>query len=98
LGEFSRFTRFEVGGGSKIRFWHDVCCGDQTLTVAFSEIFNIARLKDASVTEHLQFLMTLFSGTLILSKRHMTKRSISLFPFSTFCIHQIEMGCEDKLC
>jgi hypothetical protein len=25
--EFSRCTRFEVGDGSKINFWHDVWCG-----------------------------------------------------------------------
>jgi hypothetical protein len=52
-GEFSRFIRFEVSDGSKIIFWYDVWCGDQTLKVAFSELFNIACFKDASVTDHL---------------------------------------------
>jgi hypothetical protein len=27
VGGFSRFIRFEVGDGSKIRFWLDVWCG-----------------------------------------------------------------------
>jgi len=29
------------GDGSKIRFWHDVWCGDQTLKVAFPKLFSI---------------------------------------------------------
>ena len=33
--DFSRFVKFEVGDGSKIRFWHDVWCGDQTLKEGF---------------------------------------------------------------
>jgi len=27
-------TIFEEGDGSKIRFWHDVWCGEQTLKIA----------------------------------------------------------------
>jgi hypothetical protein len=27
-GAFSSHTRFEVGNGSKVKFWHDVWCGD----------------------------------------------------------------------
>jgi hypothetical protein len=26
--DFCRFVRFEVGDGSKIKFWQDVWCGD----------------------------------------------------------------------
>jgi hypothetical protein len=44
-----------VSDASKIRFWHDLWCGDQTLKVAFSELFNIVCFKDASVADHLQF-------------------------------------------
>jgi hypothetical protein len=29
--KFSIHTRFEVGDGSKIRFWHDQWCGDVAL-------------------------------------------------------------------
>jgi hypothetical protein len=55
LEEFSSFTRFEVGDGSKVSFWHDVWCGEQPLKGAFPELFSIACLRDASVADHLQF-------------------------------------------
>jgi len=53
---FSRFTRSVVGDGSKISFWHDLWCGDTTLKVAFPALFDIARLKDAVVTDNLERL------------------------------------------
>jgi hypothetical protein len=31
--EFSSHTRFEVGDGSKIRFWHDKWYGDRSLRI-----------------------------------------------------------------
>lgn len=54
-GEFSCHIRFEVGNGSKIRFWHDLWFGDQTLNVAFPKFFKISCFKDASVADHLEF-------------------------------------------
>jgi hypothetical protein len=42
LGEFSSHTRFEVGDGSKIRFWHDKWCGDQVLKDIFLDLYSIA--------------------------------------------------------
>jgi hypothetical protein len=53
---FSRFTRFVVGDGSKISFWHDLWCGDTTLKEAFPALFGIARLKDAVVADNLELL------------------------------------------
>jgi hypothetical protein len=53
---FSRFTRFVVGDGSKIIFWHDLWCGDTALKVAFPTLFGIARVKDATVADNLEHL------------------------------------------
>jgi hypothetical protein len=52
-------TRFELGDGSKIRFWDDVWCGESPLKVAFPALFDIAREKNAFVANHLD----LFSGS-----------------------------------
>jgi hypothetical protein len=52
---FSRFVIYEVGDGSKVRFWHDLWCGEQSLKISYSDLFSIARCKDAWVADHMQF-------------------------------------------
>jgi hypothetical protein len=52
---FSRFTRFVVGDGSKISFWHDLWCGNTALKVAFAALFGIAHVKDTLVADNLEF-------------------------------------------
>jgi hypothetical protein len=54
---FSGFTRFEVGDGVRIKFWHDLWCEDPVLKEAFPVLFGIARVKDAW-----RFWVVLFSG------------------------------------
>jgi hypothetical protein len=53
---FSKFIRFEVGDGTRIRFWHDVWCGDQPLKESFLVLFHIARKKEAWVSDHMQIM------------------------------------------
>jgi hypothetical protein len=55
---FSRHLAFTVGDGSRIRikFWHDSWCGDQPLREQFPELFHLARVPEASVADHLQYL------------------------------------------
>ena len=36
---FSRFLQFDVGNGPRVKFWHDVWCGDCPLRAGFSELF-----------------------------------------------------------
>jgi len=45
-----------VGNGSRISFWRGKWCRDVALKVAFQVLFGIARVKDASVANHLEFL------------------------------------------
>lgn len=51
---FSSHARFQVRDGFKIKLWHDLWCGDQTLKEAFSYLYSIACVKDASVAIHLE--------------------------------------------
>jgi hypothetical protein len=60
VGVSFQVIRFEVGDGNKIRFWHDVWCGDQALKEACSDLYSIVCVKDASVDDHL----ALSSGSL----------------------------------
>ena len=53
---FSKFIGFEVGDGTRIRFWHDVWCGDQPLKESFPGLFRIARNKEAWVSDHMQIM------------------------------------------
>ena len=39
--KLTNFTKFEVGDGSKISFWHD-WCREQTLKVAFLVLYDLA--------------------------------------------------------
>jgi hypothetical protein len=51
---FRRFSKYEVGEGSKIRFWDDVWCGERALKEEHPGLFSIARLKEASITDNME--------------------------------------------
>jgi hypothetical protein len=51
---FRRFIKYDVGEGSKIRFWDDVWCGDRALKEEFPGLFSIASLKEASIADNME--------------------------------------------
>jgi hypothetical protein len=53
--KFSGLLKFEVGDGTRIRFWDDVWCMDGTLKVAFPELYRIARAPVAFVGDNFQY-------------------------------------------
>jgi hypothetical protein len=52
--KFSRMLKYEVGDGTRIRFWDDVWCIDSPLKSAYPELYRIARAKDAFVADNFQ--------------------------------------------
>lgn len=56
----SSHTRFQMGDGFKIRFWHDVWCREKALKEAFPNLYSIACMKDTYVA--IQFELS--SGSL----------------------------------
>jgi hypothetical protein len=50
------FARFEVGDRVRTKFWHDLWCTDAVLKKVFSDLFGIARVKDASVADNMEVL------------------------------------------
>lgn len=45
-----QFTHFEVGDGSKVKFWYDLC-GDSPLKEAFPELFLTSWDRDSSMAD-----------------------------------------------
>ncbi|KAB1208900.1 hypothetical protein CJ030_MR6G006004 [Morella rubra] len=50
---FATHTRFLVGNGCRVRFWHDVWCGDIPLRCLFPKVFSLACCKDGMVVDYL---------------------------------------------
>jgi hypothetical protein len=51
---FSKFLEFEVGDGSRTRFWIDVWCGGLPLKDMFPKFYSITRDKEAFVAKHMR--------------------------------------------
>jgi hypothetical protein len=51
---FKSHFRFNLGEGSKIRFWDEVWRGDRAHKVAFPGLFNIASFKEASIADNVE--------------------------------------------
>ncbi|RVW56591.1 Clathrin heavy chain 2 [Vitis vinifera] len=54
-GTFKAKTRFEVGNGRRIKFWHDVWCDDMLLKDTFPSLFTFAIAKEAWVDDVQEF-------------------------------------------
>ena len=48
---FSRHIMYDIGDGSKVKFWKDYWCGETSLTVNYPDLFGFCRNKEASVAE-----------------------------------------------
>ncbi len=49
---FLKHISYKVGDGSRIKFWHDIWCGDLPLRQKFPDLFHIARAPEAMVADH----------------------------------------------
>ena len=50
-GRVSKHLSFEMGEGTRIRFWHDRWIGDNTLKDFYSELYVCSAAMDASISE-----------------------------------------------
>ena len=48
---FSRHILYDIGDGSRVKFWQDQWCGETSLVVRYPNLFRFCRNKDANVTE-----------------------------------------------
>ncbi|KAF5471044.1 hypothetical protein F2P56_011519 [Juglans regia] len=59
---------FEVGRGTRIRFWHDIWCGDVALENAFPSLYRIASDKKASVADNMSISANSFHWSVSFSR------------------------------
>jgi hypothetical protein len=85
---FSNHTRFEVEDGYKIRFWHDLWCGDKALKEAFSNLYSIACVKDASHQWNVIFIRAARDWKVVV---------FALF-FNLLYSFRVKQGGVDKIC
>lgn len=52
---FSCYIQFEVGDGHRVKFWHDIWCGESPLKMSFLELFRIIWDKDVNVAAVMKF-------------------------------------------
>ena len=53
--DFSKFLQFDVGDGTRVKFWEDVWCRDCFLKEAFPELYSISRAMEFFVSEVMCF-------------------------------------------
>jgi hypothetical protein len=95
---FSSYTRFVVGDGTKISFWHDLWCGDMTLKIAFPALFGIVRVEDASVADNLEVLGGSNQWNMSFT-REAHNWEVDVFASFLQALHLVKVrrGSEDKL-
>ena len=58
VGRFSKYIRFEVGVGDRVKFWTDQWCGDSPFHLSFPVVYGIATNREAYVASSLERLGT----------------------------------------
>ena len=48
---FSCYILYDIGDGSKVKFWQDHWCGETPLVVSYLDLFRFCRNKEASMVE-----------------------------------------------
>ena len=53
--DFSKLLQFDVGDGTRVKFWEDEWCRDFSLKVAFLELYSTSWNKESLMSEVMQF-------------------------------------------
>ena len=52
---FSHHILYDIGDGSKLKFWQDRWCGETSLVVSYHELFRFCQDQEISVAEIMKF-------------------------------------------
>ncbi|XP_059462221.1 uncharacterized protein LOC132191291, partial [Corylus avellana] len=95
---FQGFMSFEVGDGTRVRFWHDLRCGVTALKTAFPDLFSIACAKDASVAALLEVRGGYNQWNVSFSRgAHDWEVDVFASFFQLLHSARVRRGCEDRL-
>lgn len=72
VGQLSVIIRYAVSDVSKICFWHDLWNGENTLNERYSNLFLIARDREAIVANHIEYRNTIIIRILYLLEKRRT--------------------------
>ena len=59
---FSQHILYEIGDGSRVKFWQDRWCGETFLAVNYPELFRVCRDQEVSVAEVMNLIMESYFG------------------------------------
>uniref|UniRef100_A0A2N9EUU7 Reverse transcriptase domain-containing protein n=1 Tax=Fagus sylvatica TaxID=28930 RepID=A0A2N9EUU7_FAGSY len=96
---FSQHISYTVGDGSRLRFWHDVWCGDLPLRSQFPSLFQLARAPEATVADlcHFQGMNCVWDIAFIRSVQDWELEMIDSF-MTLLYSSRIRQGVADSLC
>ena len=52
---FSRCVLYDIGDGSRVKFWHDRWCGETSLTANYPKLFRFCQDKEVSVAKLMKY-------------------------------------------
>ena len=52
---FSRCILYDIGDGSRVKFWHDRWCGETSLTANYPKLFRFCQDKEVSVAKLMKY-------------------------------------------
>ena len=76
--EFDERIRYRVHNGRRVKFWHDVWCGQQALHSLFPNIYLLERRHHAMVADYYHYV----GGSIVWDfrfRRNLTDREVSNF-------------------
>ena len=99
LLKFSKCLQYDVGDGSRVKFWDDVWCRDRLLKEEFPDLYNISRTREASVSEIMSFTNGRVTWDIQFRRLVNDQESLSLDSFLVLIYSTKVRGVgADKLC
>ena len=84
---FSKFLQYDVGDGTRVKFWEDVWCKDCSLKEAFPEFYHISRACNSSIAEVMQYI-GIYSFVVLSSSAQLGITILTLFVYGFGLFHE----------